>query len=188
MRQRGTCARASSSSSASTSYRKPSKKRRRSTESLINWIGSSTKASANPDNKKHRSNPPHSAGPRLPSRTKPLSERATGSNIRNAFEFLRAPTEADKPSKARLAPLTLATPALVAQHTPCTLHYSVLPPELACDLFYTMVAAAKGWSRNKWYLFDRLVESPHRTSFFARIEGFEMEGDAKKWEEAARWW
>lgn len=32
----------------------------------------------------------------------------------------------------RLLPLTLATPELVAEHTPCTMHHSVLPPELAC--------------------------------------------------------
>ena len=109
--------------------------------------------------------------------------------MRNAFDVLRAPVEQEKPSKIRQTPLTLATPALVALHTPCTLHYSVLPPELACELFYTMVDAAKGWSRNKWFLFDKLVESPHRTSFFARIEGFELEDDVKtKWDEAARFW
>ncbi|OCH95052.1 hypothetical protein OBBRIDRAFT_721704 [Obba rivulosa] len=68
----------------------------------------------------------------------------------------------------RAPPLTLATPSLVAQHTPCTLHYSVLPPELACRLFYDMLEESQNWSRNKWWLFDRVVESPHRTSFYVR--------------------
>ncbi|KAJ7349213.1 hypothetical protein DFH08DRAFT_998809 [Mycena albidolilacea] len=70
----------------------------------------------------------------------------------------------------KLPPLMLSTPAMVAEHTPCTLHPSILPPELACRLFYTMLDASRQWSRNKWWLFDRLVESPHRTSFFARAE------------------
>ncbi|KAJ6618363.1 hypothetical protein B0H10DRAFT_2378016 [Mycena sp. CBHHK59/15] len=87
---------------------------------------------------------------------------------------------------AKLSPMTLSTPALVAEHTPCTLHVSVLPPELACRLFYTMVEASRQWSRNKWWLFDRLVESPHRTAFFARkTDG--LDGDAS-WQEAAQFW
>ena len=181
--------RASSSSRTPSTAPKISKKRRRSTTSLKSWLGSPSKVSSSPEPKKPRSNPPHSAGPKLPSRTKPSSNNGTSSTMRNAFDVLRAPVEQEKPSKIRQTPLTLATPALVALHTPCTLHYSVLPPELACELFYTMVDAAKGWSRNKWFLFDKLVESPHRTSFFARIEGFELEDDVKtKWDEAARFW
>ena len=94
----------------------------------------------------------------------------------------------------RLPPLTLTNPSMVAQHTPCTLHYSVLPPDLACELFYTMLDAAQGWSRNKWWLFDRLVESPHRTSFFVRIGDFESNADnpeedaTETWKEAAQYW
>lgn len=41
-------------------------------------------------------------------------------------------TSTSKSRVPRLLPLTLATPELVAEHTPCTMHYSVLPPELAC--------------------------------------------------------
>ncbi|KAJ7273205.1 hypothetical protein C8J57DRAFT_1063856 [Mycena rebaudengoi] len=87
---------------------------------------------------------------------------------------------------AKLPPLTLSTPALVAEHTPCTLHPSILPPELACRLFYRMVDASQEWSRNKWWIFDRVVESPHRTSFFARkTDGID---DDTSWQEAARFW
>jgi hypothetical protein len=77
---------------------------------------------------------------------------------------------------------------MVAEHTPCTLHPSLLPPELACKLFYAMLDASRQWSRNKWWLFDRLVESPHRTSFFARLGGNQDDADSKNWEEAAQYW
>ncbi|KAH6918727.1 hypothetical protein BKA70DRAFT_1089537 [Coprinopsis sp. MPI-PUGE-AT-0042] len=96
------------------------------------------------------------------------------------------PSSPKKSIAAKLPPLTLATPALVAQHTPCTLHHSVLPPELACELFYAMVDLAKDWKPNKWWLFDRLVESPHRTSFFARrTNGLD---DNESWQETAQFW
>ncbi|EIM90173.1 uncharacterized protein STEHIDRAFT_51354 [Stereum hirsutum FP-91666 SS1] len=83
------------------------------------------------------------------------------------MDVLHPPPSAG-PSVSRLPPLTLSNPSMVKEHTPCTLHPSVLPPELACRLFYTMLAEARDWKRNKWWLFDRLVESPHRTSFFIR--------------------
>ncbi|KAL5529659.1 hypothetical protein ACEPAG_5644 [Sanghuangporus baumii] len=106
----------------------------------------------------------------------------------NLMSILRAPP-AEKINVYRNPPLTLANPAMVAEYTPCTLHYSILPHELACELFYTMLDAAQGWSRNKWWLFDRLVESPHRTSFFTRLEGFGVEGDpGETWREAAQYW
>ena len=63
----------------------------------------------------------------------------------------QAPIE-EKRKPIQLAPRTLGTPALVAEHTPCTLHYSVLSPELACRLFYVMLKEAAGWDRNRWYV------------------------------------
>ena len=121
----------------------------------------------------------------------------------------QAPTE-EKKRPIQLAPRTLGTPALVAEHTPCTLHYSILPSELACRLFYVILKEAVGWDRNRWYvrffykferalstvsiklttqtrwLFDRMVESPHKTSFYAReTDGYE---DDKDWQEAAQYW
>ncbi|KXN90534.1 hypothetical protein AN958_04206 [Leucoagaricus sp. SymC.cos] len=90
-----------------------------------------------------------------------------------------------------LPPLMLSNPSTVAEHTPCTMHLSVLPAELACQLFYTMIAESKQWQRNKWWLFDRVVESPHRTSFYARLEearNLAGEKDSAEWQEAARFW
>jgi hypothetical protein len=101
------------------------------------------------------------------------------------MSILRQPLSNQK-SIPRLPPLMLAKPALVAEHTPCTLHLSVLPPDLACSLFHTMVDASHEWKRNKWWLFDRVVESPHRTSFYARKDDG-IDGDAS-WQEAARFW
>jgi hypothetical protein len=101
------------------------------------------------------------------------------------MSILRQPPSIQK-SVPRLPPLLLANPALVAEHTPCTLHLSVLPPELACRLFSTMIDASHEWQRNKWWLFDRIVESPHRTSFYARRDDG-IDGD-ETWQEAARFW
>ncbi|KAF9239640.1 hypothetical protein BU15DRAFT_87946 [Melanogaster broomeanus] len=101
------------------------------------------------------------------------------------MSVLRQPPSS-KPSVPRLPPLTLSNPSMVAQHTPCTLHLSVLPPELACKLFYTMVDLSQSWKQNRWWLFDRVVESPHRTSFFVRKTNG-VDGD-ESWQEAAQYW
>ncbi|KDR81468.1 hypothetical protein GALMADRAFT_60387 [Galerina marginata CBS 339.88] len=98
---------------------------------------------------------------------------------------LRQPPSPPK-GPPRLPPMILSNPQMVAERTPCTLHLSILPPELACRLFYTMIDASKAWKRNKWWLFDRVVESPHLTSFFARrTDGLD---DDESWQEAAQYW
>jgi hypothetical protein len=99
---------------------------------------------------------------RAPTRT--LSSSAPPAPL---LSILKAPVSAT-PAPPRLAPLTLGTPALVAQHVPCTYHPRVLPPALARELFEAMRAEAAGWARNEWWLFDRLVTSPHRTALYAR--------------------
>lgn len=86
----------------------------------------------------------------------------------------------------RKPPLTLSNPEMVAEHTPCTMHLSALPSELASKLFYSLEESSRDWQRNKWWLFDRLVESPHRTSFFVRqTDGV---SDDKSWHESAQYW
>jgi len=103
------------------------------------------------------------------------------------MSVLRQPApSSSKAGPLRLPPMILTTPEMVAEHTPCTLHLSVLPPELACRLFYTMIDASKAWKRNKWWLFDRVVESPHLTSFFARRTNG-LDGN-ETWQEAAQYW
>ncbi|KAH9951945.1 hypothetical protein B0H21DRAFT_775539 [Amylocystis lapponica] len=105
------------------------------------------------------------------------------------MSILRPPNskESAKPAPPRaLPPLTLATPSLVSQHTPCTLHASILPPELACRLFHIMLRLSEDWNKNKWWLFDRVVESPHRTSFFMRR--VRPDADTGDMQEAAQYW
>jgi hypothetical protein len=107
--------------------------------------------------------------------------------VKNLLDVLRQPpTSSAAASTPRLPPLTLSNPSLVAQHTPCTLHLGVLPSELASHLFYTMLHEARDWSRNKWWLFDRLVESPHRSTMYTRhpVE----EGNEATWQGITRAW
>jgi hypothetical protein len=102
----------------------------------------------------------------------------------NLMSVLRDPPSRSEKIVPQLRPLMLSNPIMVAENTPCTLHLSVLPQELACRLFYTMVHAARDWQRNKWWLFDKVVESPHRTSFFTRKD----DGKDESWQDAAQFW
>jgi hypothetical protein len=107
--------------------------------------------------------------------------------VKNLLDVLRQPPTSSAPASVpRLTPLMLSNPSLVAQHTPCTLHLGVLPSELACHLFYTMLHEAKDWSRNKWWLFDRLVESPHRSTMYTRYPV--EEGKEATWQGVTRAW
>jgi len=107
--------------------------------------------------------------------------------VENLLDVLRQPPSvAAVTSVPRFSPLTLSNPSLVAQHTPCTIHLGILPAELACRLFYTMLHEAKDWARNKWWLVDRLVESPHRSSLYTR---YPIEGeDEAAWQGITRAW
>ncbi|CAL1704966.1 unnamed protein product [Somion occarium] len=119
-----------------------------------------------------------------PSKAKPLSKQ-------EFMSVLRPPNSTDGKAKAsppKHPPLTLSTPELVAKHTPCTIHSSILPTELACRLFYTMLDLSRDWDRNRWYLFDRLVESPHKTCFFVRQQTLDSPEWAGEMEEATRFW
>lgn len=119
-----------------------------------------------------------------PAASKPVSQSKPAVDL---MSILRQPTSSSKGNGPdRLPPLMLSTPKLVAENTPCTMHLSVLPPEMACKLFYVMADAAKDWKKNKWWLFDRVVESPHLTSFFARkTDGLD---NNENWQEAAQYW
>ena len=70
----------------------------------------------------------------LSSHVKPVSSSRKRDVTNNELlSLLRPPNSKEGGKKpAQLPPLTLATPSLVEEHTPCTSHPSVLPPELAC--------------------------------------------------------
>ncbi|GAA5903495.1 uncharacterized protein JCM6883_005019 [Sporobolomyces salmoneus] len=79
-----------------------------------------------------------------------------------------------------LPPLRLTTAQMIAKETRglITLVENALPEELASRLFVRMVEASRGtgkgddepWKRNKWYLVDREVESPHTSAFYVEQE------------------
>lgn len=64
------------------------------------------------------------------------------------LSLLRPPNSKETGKKpAQLPPLTLGTPSLVEEHTPCTSHPSVLPPELACRYVTPFICAPIEWKR-----------------------------------------
>ncbi|ESK92846.1 grf zinc finger family protein [Moniliophthora roreri MCA 2997] len=118
----------------------------------------------------------------------PMDTASTASSEPRASNLMSILQQPPSPKKVipQKPPLTLGNPSMVAKHTPCTLHLSVLPAELASRLFHTMTDASHGWKRNKWWLFERIVESPHRTSFFARrTDGIDKDAS---WQQAAQFW
>lgn len=111
------------------------------------------------------------------------SSKPIGKQPVSLLSVLRDNTTSARKTK-RLAPLRLTAPAMISQHTPLTMHPSILPLELSCRLYHAMLKASEDWSRNKWWLADRMVESPHTTSFYAR-RGSDADYD---WDEAAQYW
>jgi len=125
-----------------------------------------------------------------------LKVRGTGkpNSTGNALDRLRPPsTSAASEAPTQAPPLTLGNPEMVAKHTACTLHPQVLPPELAVRLFETMLNEAERWDRNRFWLFERAVESPHKSSFYVRdmsaVAGYgQSEISDLEWKEAAHYW
>ncbi|KAF9923889.1 hypothetical protein FBU30_006072 [Linnemannia zychae] len=64
-------------------------------------------------------------------------------------------------------PLILYKPEDVEKHCPCTLIFNILDKDLANRLLKTMLNDSETWNRNRWWLFERMVESPHKTTYFA---------------------
>ena len=113
----------------------------------------------------------------------------------NALARLKPPSTSSTPEvPAQLPPLTLGNPEMVAKYTACTLHPQVLPPELAIRLFETMLDEAETWDRNRFWLFERAVESPHKNSFYVRdmsaVAGYGQKDEISdlEWKEAAHYW
>ena len=113
----------------------------------------------------------------------------------NALAGLKPPSKSAIPeAPMQLPPLTLGTPEMVAKHTACTLHPQVLPPELAIRLFETMLNEAEKWDRNRFWFFERAVESPHKSSFYVRdmsiVTGYDQNDGISdlEWKEAAHYW
>ena len=147
--------------------------KRKASADLASWLSSGS--SKKPPSSKKRDRPTEKI-------VVPTSSSSPAKSPVNLMDVLHQ-ASASKTSVPRLPPLTLSNPTMVAQHTTCTQHLSILPPDLACKLFYYMMDLSRSWSRNRWWLFDRVVESPHRTSFFVR----QYSAD-EPWHEAAQYW
>ena len=111
-----------------------------STQSTSNTPKTRTKHETTPDNilppspsKRHVSTPPSSDPPedQVPSTSSPRKVKAV---TQQEFMCLLRPPNSTEPKTQgppKFPPLTLTTPAMIAKHTPCTMHLSILPPELA---------------------------------------------------------
>lgn len=73
--------------------------------------------------------------------------------------------------KNSTSPITLYTPEDVARHLPCSLHYDVLSPKTANSLLQQLLQDQLQWkAKTKFYLFDKLCETPHKSAFYTRDE------------------
>ncbi|KAH8879699.1 GRF zinc finger domain-containing protein [Thozetella sp. PMI_491] len=62
--------------------------------------------------------------------------------------------------------LHLFDPVDVSEHTPCTIIHNFLPPDLAHDLLVELVEESKTFDKIRFQMFDRVVASPHTSSFY----------------------
>jgi len=191
-----------SPSSAAVSSHSSTKKKRKRHEGLDDWLqkhsSTSKRVNSADGSTRTRSMSTPADDHRHPS-TSSSSLKVKGSGKPdsggNALARLKPPsTSAVSEAPAQLPPLTLGTPEMVAKHTACTLHPQVLPPELAIRLFETMLNEAETWDRNRFWLFERAVVSPHKTSFYVRdmstVPGYGGKGEVTdlEWKEAAHYW
>lgn len=75
------------------------------------------------------------------------------------------------PKKAKLlsrkgTTLHLFDPADIAEHTPCSIIHSFLPPDLANELLREMLNESRSYEKITFKLFDNVVSSPHTSSFY----------------------
>ncbi|GJJ71923.1 hypothetical protein EMPS_04280 [Entomortierella parvispora] len=93
-------------------------------------------------------------------------------HLPSVYDRLRWKDGVDESSSStpRIKPLILYKPEDVAKNCPCTLIFNVLPKDLSNRLLKVMLEDSETWNRNRWWLFERMVESPHKTSYFADRE------------------
>ncbi|KAG0346769.1 hypothetical protein BG004_000876 [Podila humilis] len=125
-------------------------------------------------NAPHLTSPSSSqSSPQRESTLKPSLSPATSAdtpNLPSLNDRLRWKDSIDsstKPARERTKPLVLYSPEDVAKHCPCTLIHNVLDKDLASRLLQVMLVESETWNRNRWWLFERMVESPHKTSYYA---------------------
>ncbi|KAE8142648.1 hypothetical protein BDV38DRAFT_278167 [Aspergillus pseudotamarii] len=94
-------------------------------------------------------------------------------SIQTSLTSLVLQPDEGKESPIKRRPLTkkgktlhLYSPEDVAAHTPCTIIHNFLPAEQASALLLELLEESKYFSRYKFQLFDRTVESPHSASVY----------------------
>ncbi|KAG0029739.1 hypothetical protein BGZ82_007745 [Podila clonocystis] len=112
---------------------------------------------------------PSSTSSSQPASTLTSSPFSSASNLPSLNDRLRWKDSIDDSTKPRerIRPLVLYNPEDVAKHCPCTLIHNVLDKDLASRLLQVMMVESETWNRNRWWLFERIVESPHKTSYYA---------------------
>ncbi|KAH9811302.1 hypothetical protein DFH28DRAFT_982860 [Melampsora americana] len=121
-----------------------------------------------------------------------------GSGLLRSINDVLGPPDSSKELRTprSLPPLLLATAKDISACLPCcSLLYNILPKDLATRLYLNMVADSQGagkdkipWTKNRWWLNDREVESPHSTAFFvSKLQG---DGDdcSVDYAESAQYW
>ncbi|GAA5975102.1 hypothetical protein JCM21900_001600 [Sporobolomyces salmonicolor] len=168
---------------ALVSSQRPTKRRRVDSAGLEKWLGRGNRRTQHGTEVLVLDSSSDDEEVRPPARLSEGPPPVPPKPLKSAFDLLRAPSSTADPAAAassapphtNLPPLVLATPAMVAKHTRglVTLVENALPPELASRLYVRMVQASVGegtgeepWKRNRWYLADREVESPHTSQFF----------------------
>ena len=71
--------------------------------------------------------------------------------------------------------LHLYSPEDVEDHTPCSIIHNFLPSDEATSLLKELLNEAETFSRNKFKVFDNVVESPHTACFYVANEEEERE-------------
>ncbi|KAF9102373.1 hypothetical protein BGX29_004687 [Mortierella sp. GBA35] len=168
------------SSSSSPSFSTPARKKQKLIQPRLSAFLPTTTSSSSlsvfkpgvdpaPDHKRNNNDSPSKdPSPSLPS----LNDRLRWKDPSSFSSSLDDPstststTSSSTPS-VRLKPLILYNPEDVAKHCPCTLIFNVLDKDLASRLLTVMLEDSETWNRNRWWLFERMVESPHKTSYFA---------------------
>ncbi|PYH45696.1 putative CUE domain protein [Aspergillus saccharolyticus JOP 1030-1] len=104
-------------------------------------------------------------------RIAPLSAAATA--IQTSLDAHMRQIHTDHSDKTPKRPLTrrgktlhLYSPEDIAAHTPCSIIHNFLPAEQANALLLELLDESKHFSRYRFQLFDRTVQSPHSASIY----------------------
>ncbi|KAK4051444.1 hypothetical protein OIV83_002928 [Microbotryomycetes sp. JL201] len=164
------------------------KREQASTAGLQAWLGR--------DAPPRTDNVPTATKPAIAQHVQKRPRTASQDDYRSAFAVMQQSAATAKtaasaaPTPPNLPVLRLTNDAMIKEHTRnlITLIPNVLPTELANRLFLSMVAESQTWERNRWYMFDREVVSPHTTSFYVAVPPDATDDDRKDFSANATHW